>query len=333
MEANHFKLLVRNSKGAVYDCVKIDVMRPRIIFMGSPEFALPTLRALAEHYPAVGVVTQPDRPAGRGRTLSPPPVKTLAISLGLPVIQPGRLREPQAMQQLREWQPDLIVVAAFGQILRTEVLDLPSSGCINIHASLLPRWRGAAPIQAAILQGDNQSGVTIMRMDPGLDTGPILNQRATAITLQDTAESLGNRLAQMGAELLIETLPGYIKGEIAPKPQDDSLATYAPMLEKEAGRLDFHQPAELLARKVRALNPWPGAFTIWQGTYLKIHQAHAHTAPSMSGEPGTTWIIEEFPALTTSDGLLVLDEVQPAGKKSMPGKAFLNGVKGWGDLN
>jgi methionyl-tRNA formyltransferase len=301
--------------------------------MGSPEFALPTLCALSDHYTVVGVVTQPDRPAGRGRILSAPPVKTLAVSLSLPVIQPHRLSEPQAFLQLREWKPDLIVVAAFGQILKPEVLDLPRSGCINTHASLLPRWRGAAPIQAAILHGDGQSGVTIMRMDPGLDTGPIFSQRATAITPQDTAETLGKRLAQLGAELLIETLPGIINGEIDPKPQDDSLATYAPMLKKEAGQLDFQQPAELLARKIRAFNPWPSAFMNWQGTYLKIHKAHVRFEESSSREPGTTLIIEGLPAIATADGLLLLDVVQPAGKKPMVGKTFLNGAKGWGDSN
>jgi methionyl-tRNA formyltransferase len=306
-------------------------MQPRIVFMGSPEFALPTLGALNHHYPVVGVVTQPDRPAGRGQVLSPPPVKTLAASLGLPVIQPRRLKEPEALQQLRQWKPDLIIVAAFGQILKPEVLELPQYGCINVHASLLPRWRGAAPIQAAILHGDDQSGVTIMQMDPGLDTGPILSQRSTAITPQDTAESLGNRLAQLGADLLIETLPAYIDGKINPRPQENSLATYAPMLEKEAGRLDFHQAAELLARQVRAFNPWPGAFTIWQGTYIKIHQAHVRPSESQSQEPAKTLIIEGLPAITTAEGLFILDEVQLAGKKAMPGKVFLNGAKGWGD--
>lgn len=306
-------------------------MDPRIVFMGSPEFALPSLRALADHYPVVGVVTQPDRPAGRGRVLSPPPVKILAESLGLPVIQPIRLKEPEAMQQLRDWKPELIVVAAFGQILKPEVLELPRSGCINVHASLLPRWRGAAPIQAAILHGDEQSGVTIMRIDPGLDTGPILSQRATAITAQDTAGSLGKRLAQMGADLLIETLPGYIAGKIKAKPQDNNLTTYAPMLDKEAGRLDFHQPAEVLARKVMAFNPWPGAFTTWQGANLKIHRAHTQSSQTTPREPGTTTVIEGQPAFTTTDKLLVLDELQPAGKKPMTGKAFLNGVKDWGD--
>lgn len=299
--------------------------------MGSPDFAVLTLRKLNERYPVVGVVTQPDRPAGRGRVLSSPPIKMLADSLGLPVIQPRRLKEPQAMEQLRQWQPDLIVVTAFGQILKPEVLALPRYGCINVHASLLPRWRGAAPIQAAILHGDAQSGVTIMRLDPGLDTGPILSQRATTITSQDTAESLGNRLAQLGAELLIDILPAYINGKVEPKPQDDSLSTYAPMLDKEAGHLDFRQPAELLERKVRAFNPWPGAFMTWQGKYLKIHQAHPHLAASPAQEPGTTLIIEGLPAIATVDGLLVLDELQPAGKKSMPGKIFLNGAKGWGE--
>jgi methionyl-tRNA formyltransferase len=308
-------------------------MQSRIVFMGSPEFALPTLGALANHYTVVGVVTQPDRPAGRGRKLSPPPVKKLAASLSLPIIQPHRLREPQAMQQLREWKPDLIVVTAFGQILKPDVLGLPPSGCINIHASLLPRWRGAAPIQAAILHGDDQSGVTVMLMDPGLDTGPIISQRSTAIAPQDTAESLGNRLAQLGAELLLETLPNYINGQIDLKPQDDRLVTYAPMLEKGAGRLDFRQPAEFLARKVRAFNPWPGAFMNWQGTYLKIHRAHVSLVESPSLEPGTTMISEDLPAIATVDGLLLLDEIQPAGKKPMAGKIFLNGAKGWGESN
>jgi methionyl-tRNA formyltransferase len=319
------------SKGLGAGCVKIDAMQPHIIFMGSPEFALPTLRQLNERYHVVGVVTQPDRPAGRGRVLSPPPIKTLANSLGLPVIQPRRLGEPQAMQQLRKWRPDLIVVTAFGQILKSEVLELPGHGCINVHASLLPRWRGAAPIQAAILHGDAQSGVTIMRMDPGLDTGPILSQRAITITPDDTAESLGDRLAQLGAELLMDTLPAYVSGKIEPKAQDEGLATYAPMLNKEAGHLDFRQPVESLERQVRAFNPWPGAFMTWQGKYLKIHQAHVQSTQPPSREPGATLVIDGLPAIATVDGLLILDDVQPAGKKAMPAKIFLNGAKGWGE--
>jgi len=192
-------------------------MKLRIVFMGSPDFAIPSLNVLAENYTVVGVVTQPDRPAGRGRDLTPPPVKVLAQQHGLPFIQPDKLRQPEALEQLRLWHPDLIVVAAFGQILRTEVLDLPKWGCLNVHASLLPCWRGAAPVQAAILHGDDQTGITLMRMDPGVDTGPIISQRALSILPQDTAGSLGKRLAVLGAELLIETLPAYLNGQIIPR--------------------------------------------------------------------------------------------------------------------
>ncbi|MDD1679306.1 MAG: methionyl-tRNA formyltransferase, partial [Methanomicrobiales archaeon] len=213
-------------------------MKIRTVFMGSPEFALPTLRILAERMLVVGVVTQPDRPAGRGRTLTPPPVKVWAEEQGLPFIQPRRLREPEAMQQLLDWKPDLVVVAAFGQILRAEILDLPAYGCVNVHASLLPRWRGAAPIHAAILSGDTQSGVSIMRMDAGIDTGPILRQKAVPILPDDTTASLGERLAQLGAQLLIETLRDYLNGKIKPVAQEafsDQMPTYAPLLKKEDG--------------------------------------------------------------------------------------------------
>lgn len=304
-------------------------MHTRLVFMGSPEFALPSLQALAERYPLAGVVTQPDRPAGRGRALTPPPVKELALQLGLPVIQPRRLREPGAMEQLRAWQPDLIVVAAFGQILRPEVLDLPPFACLNVHASLLPRWRGAAPIQAALLHGDQETGITIMKMDPGVDTGPLLNQRAIPIRPDDTAAALSERLARLGAELLTETLPAYLSGALQPQPQDDAQATYAPMLKKADGQLDFNQPAVHLARRVRAFNPWPGAFTAWQGQLLKIHRARAVDAPSPG--PGITTVYADLPALGTVQGLLLLDEVQPAGKKPMPGEVFLRGARGWGE--
>jgi methionyl-tRNA formyltransferase len=306
-------------------------LSPRTVFMGSPEFALPTLRLLAERYPVVGVVTQPDKPAGRGRVMTPPPVKVLAGELGLPVIQPRRLREPEAMEQLRQWQPELIVVAAFGQILLPEVLNLPPHGCINVHASLLPHWRGAAPIQAAILYGDAETGATIMVMDPGVDTGPILSQRRLAIAPEDTAGSLGEKLAASGAELLIETLPAYLDGALQPRPQPDGGDTYAPMLKKEDGLLDFTRPAEELARKVRAYNPWPGAYLLWQGEMLKIHQAHA--APAEGGDlpaAGQPVRLGALPALGTLNGLLVLDEVQPAGKKPMPGEVFLRGARNWG---
>ena len=303
-------------------------MTTKIVFMGSPDFSIPALRALAEVYPIVGVVTQPDRPAGRGRVLTPPPVKRLALELGLPLIQPERLRQPEAMAQLQAWAPDVIVVAAFGQILRPAVLELPRFGCVNVHASLLPRWRGAAPIQAALLHGDAQTGITIMRMDAGVDTGPTLSQRALPIQPDDNAGSLSERLAALGGELLLETLPAYLSSELAPQPQEDAGATYAPMLNKADGQLDFSQPAEALARRVRAFNPWPGAFTIWQGQMLKIQRAHA--VPASCAVPGQTAIHQGQPAFCTSDGLLALDELQPAGKKPQPGKAFLQGARGWG---
>ena len=302
--------------------------------MGSPDFAVPALNALAASgrvkprpYNVIGVVTQPDRPAGRGRTLVPPAVKLAAQALGLPLIQPERLRTPEAMEQLRAWTPDMIVVAAFGQILRAEVLDLPRYGCINIHASLLPRWRGAAPIQAAILAGDAETGVTIIKMDAGVDTGPLLSQRSIPILPEDTAGSLFEKLSRLGAELLLETLPLYLSGEIQPQPQDDSQATYAPMLKKEDGLLDFNRPAEELARRVRAFDPWPGTYFEWKGARLKVLRARLSGEKS-PGE-GCRLIIEGRPALGTSNGLIILEEVQPAGKKSMPGKAFLAGARDW----
>ena len=223
--------------------------------MGSPDFSLPTLRALAKTYEVVGVVTQPDRASGRGRELKAPPVKTLALELGIPVMQPEKLRLPEAMDQLRAWNPDLIVVAAFGQILRKDVLELPPHGCINVHASLLPRWRGAAPINAAILHGDEETGVTIMKMDAGLDTGPMLSQRAIHLTPDDTAGSVFEKLSRLGADVLIETLPDYLSGKLVPTPQPDAGTTYAPMMKKEEGQLDFTQDAKELERRVRAFNP------------------------------------------------------------------------------
>ena len=302
--------------------------QPNIVFMGSPDFALSTLRALHENYLVVGVVTQPDRAAGRGRELKPPPVKTLALELGIPIIQPEKLRQPEAMDQLHIWSPDVIVVAAFGQILKQEVLDLPKFGCINVHASLLPRWRGAAPINAAILHGDEETGVTIMKMDAGLDTGPILSQRSVRIEPDETAGSLFERLSQLGADFLIDTLPEYLAGEIEPRPQPEEGATYAPMLKKEDGLLDFSRPAKELERKVRAFNPWPGTYFEWDGNLLKVHRAGSGLGKMRVGERGTRL---GLPAVGTSDGLLVLEEVQPAGKKPMPGKAFLAGARNWAE--
>jgi methionyl-tRNA formyltransferase len=300
--------------------------KPNVVFMGSPDFALSTLRALHENYSLVGVVTQPDRVAGRGRELKPPPVKTLALALGVPIIQPVKLREPEAMGQLQAWSPDVIVVAAFGQILKKDVLDLPKFGCINVHASLLPRWRGAAPINAAILHGDDETGITIMKMDAGLDTGPILSQRAVRIKPDETAGSLFETLSRLGADLLLETLPKYLSGEIEPRPQPEEGATYAGLLKKEEGRLDFSLPAVELERKVRAFNPWPGTYFEWGGNLLKVHRAGTGSGKRREGE---RLVIEGLPAVGTSEGILLLEEVQPAGKKPMSGKAFLAGARNW----
>lgn len=306
---------------------------PRTVFMGSPDFAVPALRALvAANYPLAGVITQPDRPAGRGNRLTPPPVKIAALELGLEVFQPERLRAPQAMQRLREWNPDLIVVAAFGQILRPEVLTLPRFGCINIHASLLPRYRGAAPIQAAILAGDKETGITIMLMDEGIDTGPMLSQRSIEILPTDTGGSLFEKLSVLGGELLLETLPRCLNGEIQPQPQPAEGATYAPMLKKEDGLLDFSRPAAELERKIRAFSPWPGAFMPWQGGLLKIHRAHVlirEREREENRKTGQLVIVDGLPAVVTADDLLVFDELQPPGKNKMSGKAFLAGGRHW----
>jgi methionyl-tRNA formyltransferase len=218
-------------------------------------------------------------------------------------------------------------VAAFGQILRPAVLDLPEYGCINVHASLLPRWRGAAPIQVAILNGDENTGVTIMRMDPGIDTGPLLSQKSIPISPEDTAGTLAVKLAGLGADLLIETLPAYLSGLLYPHPQNDSQATFAPMIKKEDGLLDFSVPAATLERKVKAFNPWPGAYTFWFGQMVKVHRAHILV--DLSDSPGKHIILDGLPAIATASGYLVLDELQLAGRKPQSGKAFLQGVRNW----
>lgn len=298
--------------------------------MGSPDFALPALRLLAQTYRVVGVVTQPDRASGRGRELKAPPVKLLAQELIIPVIQPERLREPEAMAQLKAWNPDLIVVAAFGQILKKDVLELPQHGCINVHASLLPRWRGAAPINAAILAGDEETGVTIMKMDVGLDTGPMLAKRSLRIKPDDTTGSLIGALSTLGADLLIETLPGYIDGKVTLKPQPEDGVTYAPMLKKEDGRLDFEKPAVELERRIRAMNPWPGAWFEWNGAPLKVLKARTDILFTyMNQTPGNRLVSGNEPVVATSNGFLFLEEVQPPGKKQMSGKSFLAGARNW----
>ncbi|GAP20590.1 methionyl-tRNA formyltransferase [Leptolinea tardivitalis] len=303
-------------------------MKPRIVFMGSPELARIILARVADHYPIYGVVTQPDRPAGRGKVLTPPPVKILAENLGCRIMQPQRLRLPENFEILRSWSPDIILVAAFGQILRQNVLDLPPLGCINVHASLLPRWRGAAPIQAAILAGDELTGVSIMKMDAGIDTGPVFTSRSLKIEEDDDSSTLGQKLAELGGDLLLETLPGIMNGTVQAVAQPEQGATYASMLKKEDGLLNFTLSAKDLFNRVRAFHPWPGTYLHWENQPLKVIKARPISG--LNGVPGLKTIFEGLPVVFCGKDALCLEEVQPAGKKPMNGKVFLNGARNWG---
>ena len=299
----------------------------RVIFMGTPQFAVPALRALDEHHQVVGVVTQPDRRAGRGRKVVVSPVKQVALDRELPLFQPKTLGGPDVLARLAGWHPELIVVAAFGQLLPGPVLDLPSYGSINVHASLLPRYRGAAPISAAILDGEPVTGITIMRMDEGLDTGPILDQVECPIAPDDTTASLTAKLAELGAQLLVETLDGWLEGAIEARPQDDDAATYCDQLEKKDGLLDWSQPAAYLDRQVRACDPWPGAYTTWQGRRLKVLRARPHPGWKGEGRPGQVLVMGEDVGVGTGQGALELVEVQLAGKNPMPAGLFARGQR------
>jgi methionyl-tRNA formyltransferase len=297
----------------------------RVVFMGTPKFAVPTLEMLIDAHQVVGVVTQPDRPAGRGRRLRLSPVKRVALDHGLLLFQSHSLRTPEAVDRLAVWGPEVIVVAAFGQILRQDVLGLPPHGCLNVHASLLPRWRGAAPVPAAILAGDTIAGVTIMQMDAGLDTGPILSQREEPIRPDDTWVTLEKRLARLGAELLVETLPSYLSGELQPRPQPEEGVTYARQLCKQDGLLNWSLPAVDLDRRVRAVTPWPGAFTTWRGQRLKVLRVAPLPAWRGDAPPGTVVALADAVAVATGEGALRLEEVQLAGKRRMDISAFLCG--------
>lgn len=294
--------------------------------MGSSDFSVAILEELVKHFHVNGVITQPDKPAGRGKQLTPPPVKLAAQRLGLPIIQPEKMKAPEVFDQLTNWAPDFIVVAAYGKILRQNVLDLPQYGCINVHASYLPRWRGASPIQTAILHGDETTGVTIMVMDAGIDTGAILSQQVVAIEPEDDAITLSAKLAEAGGPLLVHTLDLYLTGAIQPLPQPEEGATYATMIRKEDGVLDFTQPAAALERKVRAFIEWPGASMLVDGEMLKVRKARVIPG---AGEPGTRTAVDRFPCVDTPDGKLILLEVKPAGKNWMSGADYLRGVRNW----
>ncbi|HET9552011.1 MAG TPA: methionyl-tRNA formyltransferase [Anaeromyxobacteraceae bacterium] len=299
----------------------------RVVFLGTPEFAVPTVEALARAgHEILAVVAQPDRPAGRGQALKAPATKAWAEARGVPVLQPTKVRDGSLAAALAPLRPDVLVVTAYGRILGTDLLRLAPLGAVNVHASLLPRWRGAAPIQWAVASGDAETGVTIMQMDEGLDTGDVLLLRTTAIGPEETAEALAPRLAALGGEAIAEALPLLAAGALVPVPQDAARHTLAPILEKEHGRLDFARPAAELACRVRGFTPWPGTFTTLGGRALKVHRAVAVQGEA-GAAPGSARA--EGGALRVACGggtALDLLEVQPEGKKRMAAADFLNGL-------
>jgi len=298
----------------------------RIIFFGTPSFAIPTLkRLLQETDEVVAVVTQPDREKGRGRKVVPSPVKEFALQHNLVVFQPKKVNDESFYENLRTLQPDLIIVVAYGQILPKSILDIPRHGAINVHASLLPKYRGASPIAWAILKGEKKTGVTTIKMDEGMDTGDILLQKEIILGERETFETLHDRLALLGEEVLMETLERMERGDLTPIPQDHSEATFAPPFKKEDGRIDWKKEAGEIDRQIRALNPWPGTYTEWKGRLLKIFSGEVRQRMS-KGEAGrVVWVGADFIEVETGNGSLLIKEVQLEGKRRMSVKEFLSG--------
>lgn len=298
----------------------------RIIFMGTPEFACPTLGTLIERgEQVIAVVTQPDRPKGRGQQTLPPPVKLLAEQHGIPVFQPVKVRHPDAIEEIRSLEPDLIVVVAFGQILPKALLEIPKYGCINVHASLLPRYRGAAPLNWCIINGESETGVTTMMMDVGLDTGDMLLKKSTPIDPDEDTRSLHDRMSQVGAELLAETLDQLVAGGLVPEKQDDALTCYAPMLKKEDGQIDWSKDAASIKNLVRGMTPWPGAFSYLDEKLLKVYRVEL---ASGSGNPGEVLTAgRDGIEVACGEGSIIIHELQLEGKKRLPAAEFLAGCK------
>lgn len=304
----------------------------RIVYMGTPDFAVDALKALLDSkHEVVGVFTQPDKPKGRGKAMQFPPVKEVAVGAGIPVYQPQRVRDAQAVQNIRELNPDVIVVVAFGQLIPQEILDLAPYGCINVHGSLLPKYRGAAPIQWAVIDGEAQSGVTTMQMDAGLDTGDMLLKKVVSLEEKETGGSLFDKLSKAGAELLIETLDALEKGTVTPQKQGDSPTPYAKMLKKEMGVIDWNRSAAEIERLIRGLNPWPSAYTKMKEKTLKIWQADVLTQEMTEIEktaPGTVIkAAKDHLWIQTGEGVLAVKELQLEGKKRMDTGAFLRGFQ------
>jgi len=298
----------------------------RLIFLGTPAFAVPTLEGVAAAgHRVLMVVTQPDRPRGRGQNDAPPPVKQAALRLGLPVYQPERVRRPEPVEYLRAVAVDAMVVVGYGQIIPQSIIDMAPLGIINVHGSLLPKYRGAGPIQWAILNGETRTGVTTMRIDAGLDTGDMLLKAETAIGPDETAVELGGRLATIGAGLLVETLAGIEQRRIAPEKQDNALATYAPLLKKEDGRIDWTRDARALHNQVRGLQPWPGAATVFRGQALHIWRSRVWSGSS-AGAPGSFASLKPL-VVNCGTGALELMEVQMEGRKRIPAADFANGQR------
>jgi methionyl-tRNA formyltransferase len=299
----------------------------RLVFVGTPGFAVVSLEALLRSEdPVVGVVTQPDRPKGRGNILTPSPVKLLAQQSQIPLLQPLKMKDPEFLQTLVGWKPDLIAVAAFGRILPPAILSLPSLGCINVHGSLLPKYRGAGPIQWAIINGETESGITTMQMDEGMDTGAMLLQEAIPITSDDTAGSLSERLAQLGGRLLVETIARLKAGTLVPRPQDASQATMAPLLKKEDGVIDWTLPAAVLVNRVRGLSPWPGAYTtIVGGDRWTIWRALALPGPVTKPPGMVVAVTTKAIHVATGAGVLAVTELQPANSRRMAVSQYLAG--------
>ncbi|HYD50000.1 MAG TPA: methionyl-tRNA formyltransferase, partial [Terriglobales bacterium] len=293
-------------------------MALRLVFFGTPQFAVPSLQALLASHQVVGVVCQPDRPAGRGQHLTPPPVKEVATAAAIPIFQPEKLRQPAVIEQLQQWAPEAIIVVAYGKILPRAILDLPRLGCINVHASLLPKYRGAAPIQWAIYHGEPTTGVTIMHINERMDAGDMLLQRSTAIGSQETYGELQQHLATIGAQALIETIDGLIAGKITPTAQDEAQATYAPLVTKENGRIDWNASAVQIERMIRAFQPWPSAYTGLDGKRLQIHRAEVAAADAAGAAAGTVIAVDEAIAIACGEGVLRAHELQLEGRRRLP---------------